>query len=51
MSQSELALLIGASRPKVNTALSMLESGGAITRNGNKLTCDIDELENIAGQD
>src|SRR6476469_3295547 len=40
MSQGELALLIGASRPKVNIALTMLEDMGAITRSGAKLTCD-----------
>src|SRR5262249_32890079 len=34
MSQGELALLVGASRPKVNTALTMLEELGAITRQG-----------------
>lgn len=51
MSQGELALLIGASRPKVNTALSMLESNGGISRQGNKFTCDIDELCLIAGID
>lgn len=51
MSQSDLALLVGASRPKVNTALSLLESSGAITRAGNKITCDLDELRTIAGSD
>lgn len=49
ISQSELALLIGASRPKVNAALALLEDGGAIKRTGGGFTCDIDELENIAG--
>jgi predicted transcriptional regulator len=34
MSQGELALLIGASRPKVNIALTMLEDMGAITKAG-----------------
>jgi CRP/FNR family cyclic AMP-dependent transcriptional regulator len=48
MSQGELALLIGASRPKVNIALTMLEDMGAITRAGSKLTCDTDVLQNIA---
>lgn len=51
MSQSELALLIGASRPKVNTALSMLEAGGAIKRGKKSIICNVDELENIAGLD
>ncbi|MGD9669847.1 MAG: Crp/Fnr family transcriptional regulator [Hyphomicrobiaceae bacterium] len=49
MSQGELAMLIGASRPKVNTALSMLESSGAITRKGSQFTCDIEELSTVAG--
>lgn len=48
ISQSELALLIGASRPKVNAALALLEDGGAITRKNTQFTCDIDELEAIA---
>lgn len=49
ISQSELALLIGASRPKVNAALALLEDGGAIERSDKQLICDIDELETIAG--
>jgi len=49
ISQSELALLIGASRPKVNTALSMLETSGALERNGPRIICDLEELEAIAG--
>lgn len=49
MSQSELALLIGASRPKVNTALSLLEASGAIKRGDGKFDCDIEELEAITG--
>ncbi len=49
ISQSELALLIGASRPKVNAALAMLEDGGAITRSDGRFTCDLEELEAIAG--
>lgn len=48
MSQSELALLIGASRPKVNTALSMLETNGALKRGKDTIVCSIDALEDIA---
>ncbi|MFM1815225.1 MAG: hypothetical protein RLZ98_1920, partial [Pseudomonadota bacterium] len=48
MSQGELSLLLGASRPKVNAALMLLEDGGAITRSGNKVTCNRSELEQIA---
>jgi CRP-like cAMP-binding protein len=51
MSQSELALLIGASRPKVNTALSLLESSGALERSGARIICDLEELQAIAGAD
>jgi len=49
ISQSELALLIGASRPKVNTALSMLETSGALERKGTRIVCDLEELQAIAG--
>ena len=49
ISQSELALLIGASRPKVNAALALLEDGGAIERSEGGFTCHIDELQSIAG--
>ena len=48
MSQGELALLIGASRPKVNIALTALEDMGAITRSGSTLLCDTAALEDIA---
>jgi CRP-like cAMP-binding protein len=48
MSQGELALLIGASRPKVNVALSQLHDMGAITGKGPKLMCDTDMLQEIA---
>ncbi len=48
MSQTELALLIGASRPKVNTALSLLESNGALKRSGREIVCNIEELEMTA---
>ena len=48
MSQGELALLIGASRPKVNIALALLEDMGAITRNGAKMMCDTEVLQSVA---
>jgi len=48
MSQGELALLVGASRPKVNLALTMLEDMGAITRAGSGFTCDVETLESVA---
>jgi hypothetical protein len=48
MSQGELALLVGASRPKVNTALTMLEELGAITRDGSEIVCDVEMLEDLS---
>jgi len=48
MSQTELAMLLGASRPKVNAALAVLESAGAVTRNGAEMTCDRALLADIA---
>lgn len=51
ISQSELALLVGASRPKVNAALQQLEADGAIERRGQQIVCDIGLLSAIAGKD
>ncbi len=48
MSQTEIATLIGASRPKVNIALRELEQRGAIRRAGRKLLCRIPALEDLA---
>jgi CRP/FNR family cyclic AMP-dependent transcriptional regulator len=48
LSQSEIAGLIGASRPKVNGAFSELEDRGAIQRNGRKLRCHVAILEELA---
>lgn len=47
ISQGELALVLGASRPKVNAALMTLEDTGAITRDGDGYLCNIDELTTI----
>lgn len=49
--QSELALLLGASRPKTNEALGALESAGAIGRTADRLFCDRAKLALIAQQD
>ncbi len=49
ISQSELALLVGASRPKVNAALATLEAEGAIERRGQQVICDIKMLAGFAG--
>ena len=49
ISQSELGLLIGASRPKVNAALVALEEDGAITRSHANIVCNIAILKRCAG--
>ncbi|PPC98911.1 MAG: Crp/Fnr family transcriptional regulator [Hyphomicrobium sp.] len=51
ISQTELALLIGASRPKVNAALALLEAEGAIERRGQLMVCDIQTLTGLGGLD
>jgi CRP/FNR family cyclic AMP-dependent transcriptional regulator len=50
-SQSELAQLLGASRPKVNTALGVLESASAINRTLDRIFCDPVKLAQVARQD
>jgi CRP-like cAMP-binding protein len=50
-SQGELALLLGASRPKINAALGVLESAGAIGRTSDRLFCDRAKLVRIAKRD
>ena len=49
VSQAELALLIGASRQKLNAALAVLRRRGAVKRVGRQLTCNPVELARIAG--
>lgn len=49
MSQSDLALLLGASRPKVNAALMLLEAEGALSRRAEDMVCEIDRLRDFAG--
>lgn len=48
MSQSELALLIGASRQKVNAALALLEEEGAVKRTGSRVGCNVARLQRLA---
>jgi len=48
MSQNELALLLGASRPKVNAALMTLVHSGAIVRDGEEFTCNARILADLA---
>lgn len=50
-SQSELAHLLGASRPKINAALATLEVAGAVGRTSDRLFCDRAKLARIAKRD
>jgi CRP-like cAMP-binding protein len=47
-SQTELAMLLGASRPKINVALGILEKAGAVGRTADRLFCDPAKLAAIA---
>src|SRR5262245_16926107 len=49
--QGELAMLLGASRPKINLALGMLETTGTIKRTSDRLFCDPAKLASIAQLD
>lgn len=49
MSQTELAQLLGASRPKVNVALGALAQAKAITRKGETIVCHPAALVAFAG--
>jgi CRP/FNR family cyclic AMP-dependent transcriptional regulator len=49
--QGELAMLLGASRPKINLALGLLETAGAIGRTSDRLFCDPAKLTSIAQLD
>ncbi|MCB1432590.1 MAG: Crp/Fnr family transcriptional regulator [Alphaproteobacteria bacterium] len=51
LGQSEIAAILGASRPKLNRALASLSEQAAIQRNGRELVCDVAELEAIAAAD
>jgi CRP/FNR family transcriptional regulator, cyclic AMP receptor protein len=48
-SQTELAQLLGASRPKVNAALGALEKAGAVRRGAEGLMCDPGKLARFSG--
>ena len=48
MSQTEIALLLGASRPKINEALGALEEQGAIGRTIDRIFCDPAKLIEVA---
>jgi CRP/FNR family cyclic AMP-dependent transcriptional regulator len=51
VSQGELALLLGATRPKVNEAFGALEEAEAIRRTIDRVFCDPLKLATIARQD
>lgn len=48
LSQSDIAELLGASRPKVNVAMATLEKAGAISRDGKLIVCNAQKLLQIA---
>jgi CRP/FNR family cyclic AMP-dependent transcriptional regulator len=49
LTQTELAGLIAASRPRVNQALARLQASGALRRTGAGFACDVPRLEALAG--
>jgi CRP/FNR family transcriptional regulator, cyclic AMP receptor protein len=51
MSQTELGLLLGASRSKVNEALAALQKLGAARRTGRHVECNVGVLKDIAQGD
>jgi len=51
MSQTELGLLLGASRSKVNEALATLEKLGAARHTGQHIECNVGVLQDIAQGD
>jgi CRP/FNR family transcriptional regulator, cyclic AMP receptor protein len=48
ISQSEIAAVLGASRPKVNRALQVLIASGALRREADMLICDCSRLRDFA---
>lgn len=51
LGQSEIAAILGASRPKLNRAFAELAERGAITRHDRELDCDVAKLTDIAEAD
>ena len=49
VSQTEVAHLLGASRPKINVALGVFESEGLIERRGAAILADVARLAERAG--
>jgi CRP/FNR family transcriptional regulator, cyclic AMP receptor protein len=48
LNQGEMALLVGASRPKVNQVLQAMLAEGILERDGEALLCDLARLEEAA---
>ncbi|MCF3639138.1 Crp/Fnr family transcriptional regulator [Rhizobium sp. TRM95111] len=48
LSQTEIASIVGASRPKINRSILALEEAGAIRRNGGIINCHIGRLLSVA---
>ena len=51
LSQSEIAAILGASRPKISLAFGALAATGAVRRDGSTLICDVELLEQMADGD
>ena len=51
MSQTELGLLLGASRSKVNEALATLENLGVVHHTAGHIECNVGALQDIAQAD
>ena len=48
LNQSELASVLGASRPKINQVLQSMLTEGVLKREGASLTCDVPKLQDAA---
>jgi CRP/FNR family transcriptional regulator, cyclic AMP receptor protein len=48
LSQTDIASILGASRPKVNRAILSLEENGALKRTDGIVSCNVERLLNIA---
>lgn len=48
LSQTEIAEILGASRPKVNRAIAALEDNGGIRRTNGMIECNIRRLQSLA---
>ena len=48
LSQTDIASILGASRPKVNRAILSLEESGALKRTDGIISCNVGRLLNIA---